>query len=228
MRDDLAGSAGPVPPFDAMIPGKAPRKEYPAPSARQAPEEIPQSPAGEPSDHDLLLRSREGDQDAATQLYRRYAKRLINLVERQCSAELARRAGVEDIVQSVFGSFYDIPDQDELWKLLLVIALHKVRGKATYHHAAKRDAHRTIGGVEARRRLEGEANSGASAFAYLELVFEEILERLPPESRGMVTLRIEGREVAEVAQLTGRSRRSVERILQETRSTLSDLLQKED
>lgn len=143
--------------------------------------------------------------------------------------------GVEDIVQSVFGSFfrrvrqgyYDIPDQDELWKLLLVIALHKVRGKATYHHAAKRNAHRTIGGVEARRRLEGEANSGASAFAHLELVFEEILERLPPESRGMVTLRIEGCEVAEVARLTGRSRRSVERILQETRSTLSDLLQKE-
>ena len=92
----------------------------------------------------------------------RYAKRLNNLVERQCSAELARWAGVEDIVQSVFGSFfrrvrqgyYDVPDGDELWKLLLVIALHKIRGKATYHHAAKRDAHRTIGGEGARRRLE--------------------------------------------------------------------------
>ena len=69
---------------------------------------------------------------------------------------------MEDIVQSVFGSFfrrlgqgfYDVPEGDELWKLLLVIALHKIRKKAAYHHAAKRDRHRTIGGEEGSRQIE--------------------------------------------------------------------------
>jgi hypothetical protein len=60
----------------------------------------------------------------------------------------SRREGVEDIVQSVFRSFfrrvgqgfYDCPDEDELWKLFLVIGVRKIRNKATYHHAIKRSA----------------------------------------------------------------------------------------
>ena len=145
---------------------------------QQTPEEARSSTADEPSDQCLLRRSREGDQDAATQLYLRYAKRLNSLVERQCSAELARRAGVEDIVQSVFGSFfrrirqgfYDVPDGDELWKLLLVIALHKIREQG--HVPSRGQArcapdHRRRG---ARRHLESRADAGSSQDGYLELV----------------------------------------------------------
>jgi RNA polymerase sigma-70 factor (ECF subfamily) len=205
-------------------------------SARPMPLEIPSSATSEASDHSLLWRSRGGDQDAATQLYLRYAKRLIRLVEMQCSAELARREGVEDIVQSVFRSFfrrvgqgfYDVPDGDELWKLFLVIALHKIRSKATYHYASKRDAHRTIGGAGARLLLDLQAGASELPFAHLQLVLEEILEQLPPRSRVMVKLRIEGCDVGEVARKTGRSRRSVERILRETRVQLGEILGRED
>jgi RNA polymerase sigma-70 factor, ECF subfamily len=203
---------------------------------RRAPLEVSRLPAGEPSDHTLLWRSREGDQDAATQLYLRYATRLNRLVEKQCSADLARREGVEDIVQSVFRSFfrrvgqgfYDCPDEDELWKLFLVIAVHKIRSKATYHHAIKRSAHRTVGGVEGRSLIDSQASESDVPYHQLELVLEEILEQLPVRHRVMVKLRIEGCDVAEVASRTGRSRRSVERILQETRRQLGDLLGKED
>jgi DNA-directed RNA polymerase specialized sigma24 family protein len=41
----------------------------------------------------------------------------------------------------------------------------------------------------------------------------------------MVQLRIEGYEVAEIAHQTGRAKRTVERILQESRKKLSALLQ---
>ena len=143
----------------------------------------------------------------------------------------------EDIVQSVFGSFfrrvgqgyYDVPDGDELWKLLLVIALHKIREQG--HLPSRGQARR----APDHRRRRGSATPGIAggcraspSMAYLELVVEEILERLPPQSRVMVKLRIEGYEVAEVARMTGRSRRSVERILQESRLKLGELLQKED
>ena len=51
----------------------------------------PSLPSPEPSDHSLLRRFRHGSQDAATQLYLRYAQRLRALAQAQCSAELARR-----------------------------------------------------------------------------------------------------------------------------------------
>src|ERR1700745_2922919 len=89
--------------------------------------------AAPPSDHSLLRRLRGGDEDAATQLYFRYANRLLALAEKKRSAELASRVDAEDIVQSVFRIFfreareghYDVPDGEDLWKLLLVLALNK-------------------------------------------------------------------------------------------------------
>lgn len=87
------------------------------------------------SDHSLLRRLRHGQADAATQLYVRYAERLNALAKSKSSSELARRVSSEEIVQSVFGSFfrgaqqgyYEIPVGEELWKLFLVMALNKIR-----------------------------------------------------------------------------------------------------
>ena len=102
---------------------------------------------GELTDHDLLEKLRGGDCEAATLLYRRYAKRLRQLIRAKCSPALARRLDADDIMQSVFqvffqgalGGCYDVPAGEELWPLLLVIALNKIRSQGTYHRAAKRD-----------------------------------------------------------------------------------------
>jgi DNA-directed RNA polymerase specialized sigma24 family protein len=56
---------------------------------------------------------------------------------------------------------------------------------------------------------------------------EDVLERLPAGQRHLVELRIQGHEVAQIAQLSGRSKRTVERILQEVRGRLRELLQVE-
>src|SRR5436190_7312745 len=82
-----------------------------------------------PSDGSLLRRFRGGSQDAATLLYHRYAERVHALAKAQCSPELARRLEPDDIVQSVFRTFfqkasqglYDAPAGEDLWSLLLVI-----------------------------------------------------------------------------------------------------------
>src|SRR4051794_32382269 len=99
------------------------------------------------SDRSLLARLRGGQQDAATELYLRYAQRLRALVRARCSSQLARRLEPDDIVQSVFRRFfrrvlqgdYDVPPGEELWGLLLVIALNKIRTEETFHRAGKRD-----------------------------------------------------------------------------------------
>src|SRR5437868_1914055 len=63
-----------------------------------------------------------------------------------------------------------------------------------------------------------------SASSCLQVVVQEALERLSPQHRRVVELRIEGHEVNEIARKTERSKRTVERVLQEARQQLRDLL----
>ena len=186
-----------------------------------------------PSDQSLLRRFQRGQADASTLLYLRYANRLHALAAKQTSAELARRVDPEDIVQSVFRTFfrraargdYVVPDGEELWKLLLVIALNKVRAAAIHHRGAKRDVRRTVGGAAFDRALESATGGDEAALTVLRLVVEEALQRLPAPQRRMIELRIEGHEVAEIADQTGRSKRSVERVLQQFRAQLSSAIE---
>src|SRR5205823_10618843 len=107
-----------------------------------------------PSDGSLLRNFRHGDQDAARLLYQRYAERLRALARAKSSPDLAGRVDDDDIVQSVFGSFfrgvihgaYDVPAGEELWNLFLVITVNKVRAKGAHYRAAKRDVRQTSGG----------------------------------------------------------------------------------
>ena len=110
------------------------------------------------SDRRLLERFQRGDREAAELLYARYADRLRALTRRKSSSALACRLDPDDIVQSVFRNFfhaareggYDVPPGEDLWKLLLVIALNKIRARGTFHRAAKRDVRRTRRIVSAR------------------------------------------------------------------------------
>ena len=179
------------------------------------------------SDASLLVRFQSGEDDAATALYIRYAERLIELASRSSGDDLSTRVDAEDIVQSVFRTFfrrvadghYMIPEGEELWKLLLVIALNKVRLIAEHHRALKRDVSKT--------QLIGDQDFGepAGASAVLRLTIEDILETLPELHRKVVHYRIDGYEIAEIASHVSASRRSVERILQSFRSRLRTKLE---
>ncbi len=185
----------------------------------------------EPSDRSLLQRIRHGNQDAASVLYYRYAHRLRALVQAKRSSDLASRVDHEDIVQSVFKSFfrgvsrgsYDVPAGEELWQLFLVITLNKVRAKGVFHRAAKRDVRLTVGDDDIDGSSGG-LKSNHDAYLLLKMSVEEALDRLPAQHKLVTRLRMEGDEVAEIARKTGRSKRSVERILQECREKLSHLL----
>ena len=190
----------------------------------------PPQPMDAVSDHSLVRRYRRGSQDAATQLYLRYARRLRGLARARIGAELAPLVDADDLVQSVFGSFfrradsgdYDVPGGEELWKLFLVIALNKIRNQAAFHRAAKRDVRRRTA-ADATGAAEPEAGDTAE-FTFLELAIDEALGRLPAVQREMVRLRVEGHEVAEIARRTRRAKRTVERLMQEAQATLRGLL----
>ncbi len=186
---------------------------------------------GDPSamtDHSLLLRVKAGYDDAATALYTRYAMHLRGLAARQTSANLASRVDPDDIVQSVFRTFfrrvgngqYDVPKGDDLWKLFLVIALHKIRNAASYHKAMKRDVRQTVNVGTEQTIAEAVRSSDTTELSILQLVINDVLADLPETSVDIIRLRIDGHEVADIATQTGRSKRSVERVLQQFREQL--------
>jgi RNA polymerase sigma-70 factor (ECF subfamily) len=192
-------------------------------------------PGTAPSDRSLLRRFRCGQPDAATELYLRYAERLRSLAVGQCAPDLAPRMDPDDIVQSVFRTFfrraargqYDVPEGEDLWKLFLVIALHKIRSAATFHRAAKRDVRATGTGLTDAPAGQHPAAPDEVALTTLRMVIDELLGSLPPSMRAIVEMRVEGHEVEEIARRTQRSRRSVERALHEFRSRLSPLIRED-
>lgn len=188
------------------------------------------------TDRSLVRRTQSGQSDASTKLYLRYVERLRALATSQSSPDLARRVDPDDIVQSVFRTFfrrvglgqYAVPDGEEIWKLLLVITLNKVRATASFHKAAKRDVRRTSGGEVADRALESEPGGDEAALNSLKMVVEELLAGQSEVHRRMIEMRIEGYEVTEIAAACQRSKRSVERVLQDFRRILGQMIHDED
>jgi tRNA A-37 threonylcarbamoyl transferase component Bud32 len=101
----------------------------------------------EPSS-DLVEHLRQGDERAAAEIYARFADRLLALARTRLSKRLAQRLDPEDILQSVYRSFFTrvrdgrllVAEDHDLWPLLATITIKKVRRQAIRQQAAKRDA----------------------------------------------------------------------------------------
>ncbi len=188
------------------------------------------------SDRSLIRRLRTGSQDAATQLYLRYARRLHGLSAAKCSPDLAARVDSDDIVQSVFRTFfrrvekgdYDVPDGEDLWKLFLVIGLNKIQTAGTFHRASKRDVRASQGSDRLDQDSEAVGTSDETSMSILQMSIDEVLEGLSQTHKDIVHLRVEGHEVAEIAARLGRSKRSVERILQALRKQMQRLIHEDE
>lgn len=194
--------------------------------------DIGQGAALSATDRSLLRAISGGSDEAAEKLYRRYANRLRALAKAQSSRDLARCEDVDDIVQSVFGSFfraasqglYDVPAGEDLWKLFVVIAMNKIRAKGNYHRAAKRDIRLTSGGDALEQASATELASEDEALASLQMAVHEALERLPLVTRQVAVLRMQGYDIDEIGRATSRSYRTVERCLKSFRELLSGML----
>ena len=181
------------------------------------------------TDHSLLRRFRAGNQDAATELYVRYSERIAALARAQTGQLLASRVDPEDVVQSVFRSFfrravesgYEVPAGEELWQLLLVLALNKIRSLAKFHGAQKRDVARTNSLEGTALRDPADPAREDIAYEAMRMVVDELLATLPPPQDRIVELRIEGYQVPEIAKKVCRSKRTVDRALQNLRQQLA-------
>jgi RNA polymerase sigma-70 factor (ECF subfamily) len=171
---------------------------------------------------------RAGDLHAAELLYRQYAPRLIAIVRSRMPAALAGRMEAEDVVQSVFRRFiarygrggYEVPDGPDLWNLFFVMAINKIRDESSYYRAARRSIHRVSRVDPANVASESDDRD----HIHLQLAIDELLSPLSADRRAAVELRLAGHDVAGIATTVGRSKRTIERYLQEFRSRLEAAL----
>ena len=185
-----------------------------------------------PTDKSLVARIRSGDEVAASELYERYAARVFGLVKSQMADLLKAQTEPEDIVQSVFKSVfrgmnagrYDAPDAGTLWQLMAVIAVHKVRRNARRRTSERRDVRRQ----EYVADIDQSLASNGHSLAEMEAAMAEIFECLQPAEREAVVLRVKGYGIEEIALQLNKSRRTVERLLQHARRTLTQELCQED
>ena len=178
------------------------------------------------SDSALLERFRRGDDDAATELYVKYAARLHRVATAKTSTHLRRRLEADDVVQSVFRTFFrrvsegffDVPPGDEIWGLFLVLALNKIRRSASFHRRKKRDLRLT---VSIERSTDLIQATDAAPLTTLQITIDELLEQLTPLQRKMVEMRIQGSSLEDISAEIERSTRTVERVLKQFRNNLS-------
>ena len=185
---------------------------------------------------ELLARLQAGDDAAATAIFRRYAGRLLGLAHSRLDAHLRQKMDPEDVVQSVFRSFFQrqaagqftFKDWDDLWALLVVFTVRKCLGKADFYHAACRDTRREEGasddpqGAASWQALAREPTPD-EVLALGDLV-EQLFAGFDPREQQILSLCLQDWTAVEVKAELGCSERTVYRIQERARKRLKRLI----
>jgi len=166
----------------------------------------------------LLDQWRAGDQSAATDIYQRYEKRLLRLVDHRMGRHLQARVDPEDVMLSVLDTVlvriakgqYSVSPAGTLWNLLQFVANNKIRKQAEFHGAGKRDVQQEIGGNadEMFQSLSSDG-PGTDDAALLADELARIRERLSPADFEILDLRLQGLGNPDIAERLGCARQTV-------------------
>src|SRR5215510_7896048 len=140
----------------------------------------------------LVDQLRAGDDAAATEVFNRFARRIVGLARKQLHAAVRSKVDPEDVLQSVFRSFFNrqregrfaIESWDSLWGILMVMTLRKCRRRIQYYRAEKRDARR-------EKLWEGESHGEGDP---------AIFAREPTPSEAAMLIELIGRLMSELPE----------------------------
>jgi RNA polymerase sigma-70 factor (ECF subfamily) len=177
---------------------------------------------------ELLERWKAGDEQAADELYRRYVHRLGSVVADHVAARFQQRVDPEDVMQSAYRTFFrraeagdfQFDDDADLWKLLVTIALNKVRRTVRRLSAGTRDVRK-----ESSTPVEGMESIAhgpkpEEIFTVVDLV-NHLCDSLGDRYGQILKLRLEGCSQEEIASQLGVTDRTVRRRLDEIRVKFS-------
>jgi RNA polymerase sigma-70 factor, ECF subfamily len=172
----------------------------------------------EPFDN-LMKRLRQGDDQAAAIVHGRFVHRLVALASSQFDSVLRVNADHEDVIQSVFKSFFnrfqagafDLGDWEALWALLATITIRKCGRKRDSLNTQKRSA-----GINGTRPLFDSSVSDREPTPEEAAEMTETLTlwltNLDAAQRGVIELGLQGYSDAAIASKLKRSERTVRRV----------------
>lgn len=186
----------------------------------------------------LLVQWREqADQEAARELFFRYADRLVALARSKMPARLSRRVEADDVMQSACRTFFvrvrdgrlDVRPDGSLWQLLAAITMKKVLGQMEHHEAGKRNIRREQepdpdGSVSLPMNEALAREPNPAEVSALDEQREQLLATLKPLHRQMIELRLQGHTQPEIAEKTGRTERMVRLVITEFAQRLQEQL----
>ena len=182
-----------------------------------------------------MARLRAGENAAAAQVFNRFASRLLALARKQLDPDVLQKVDPEDVVQSVFRSFFvhnvsgrfgDFGNWDNLWGMLVVLTQWKCGRRMAYFHAACRDVGRE---VPAEQALDDESCPDVGVFddeptpaeaAMLTDTLERLMRCLDGQQREILTLSLQGYAPAEISGRLGCTERTVYRVLERVKQWL--------
>ena len=180
---------------------------------------------------EILKNAKLGIDAAETAIHRDFVHRLVALASKNINHRFRSKIDPEEIVQSVFASFFrrhrkgefECDDWNDLWALLVKITVRKCANKINGFLTAKRDI-----------RLEfshGESWSAASFFgagkqptpdeiAVFNESMDQLLDDLPENLRQILGMRLNGMTNFEISEMMQCSMRTVSRGLKTIKETL--------
>jgi RNA polymerase sigma-70 factor (ECF subfamily) len=186
-----------------------------------------------------MARLHARDDDAAREVFQRFARRLIALVRLQFGPALQHRIDPEDVVQSAYKSFFHRFDEgkfalgnwDSLWGLLTLITLRKCADRVEYHKAQCRDVAREVAAPsDADDEAPWQEAAGREPTpleaAVLNETMEQLLAALDEDERQVVELSLQGYTTREISERLGRAERTV-RLLRECVRNRLEAMQRE-
>lgn len=189
-------------------------------------------PRSEPGWLDDIIEKRNGYESAAVE---EFADRLLRLARSRLPPRLQHRIDPEDVVQSVFKSFFvrheadrfSFRDASDVWRLLAAITWHKVQKTIRYHHQLERDVQRESHSAPQNDAPPCDGPTASSLVVMMELM-DQIMERIPIKHREILRLRMEEYSIDEISETVGVSSRTVDRALALVRKVASELVNETD
>jgi RNA polymerase sigma-70 factor, ECF subfamily len=173
-----------------------------------------------------------------SEVVERYTHALVALARRHLPQRVRGRLDPEDVVQSVYYSFFrrlndgrfKFDDSHDVWRLLAAMTFHKTQNAIKHHQQQRRDVRRdyTLDGRDTPDQPTRAPNSAAPQVkdvGYLFDCLESLLTALPDQYRDIVVRKLEGDSIEDIARQVQRSRRTVLRVLAHLQELASQQLE---
>lgn len=175
---------------------------------------------------------RAGDDLAARQLVRRFTGQLIVLARRRLDSALTYKVDPEDLVQSVYKSFFkrlevgqcEFDTWDSLWGYLALLTVRKCLDRAEYYRAACRSLGRERPlTAEAMWTILSREPTPPQALILIEMV-EQFMAGLDQRGQDVLSLHLQGYSIGEIGDQLGRAPRTVRRTILRAKNRLRTYL----